>query len=179
MVNWRSIGYEDGLKGLPQDRVSKHRRDCAEHGVALDLGAYREGWREGVESYCRPVNGYRLGRSGVDYYGVCPTQLEDAFIEAYGSGRRLHNLEQEVRRLSHKLNSAHRNLDRLETDIRDTGLELVAPGLTTSRRVVLLDELRRMENRHSELRDHIIPDLEYRLANRRSDLADMRATHQE
>lgn len=177
VVNWQSIGYEDGLKGLPQDRVGKHRKDCAEHGVALNLSAYRTGWREGVATYCRPGNGYRLGRDGVDYYGVCPPHLEDAFIDAYGSGRRLYNLEQEVRRLSHKLGRTRRHLDRLETEIRDTGLELVAPDVATSQRVVLLDELRRLETEHSELRDHVIPDLEYRLANLRSDLADMRAAH--
>ena len=35
-VDWRTVGYEDGVAGQPGDRIGTYRRDCAEHGVTPD-----------------------------------------------------------------------------------------------------------------------------------------------
>jgi hypothetical protein len=177
-VDWRTLGYEDGIKGWSQTRVGTHRKACAKHGVTLNLDAYRQGWQEGVERYCQPGNGYRQGRGGAAYQGVCPEQLEPGFLEAYRSGRDLYSVEKDVQQLSRALYSARSHLAKLEVAIRDTGLDLVAPGLPTAERVVLLDELRKLEAEHSELRNHEIPALEHRLAIRQDDLAEMRASQQ-
>ena len=38
-VDWRTVGYEDGVAGRPGDRIARHRKACAEHGGArLPLG---------------------------------------------------------------------------------------------------------------------------------------------
>ena len=79
LADWRTIGYEDGVRGLAQSRISGHRKACAEHGVAMNLDAYRGGWDEGVRRYCQPANGFRQGRAGSRYNGVCPADLEPAF----------------------------------------------------------------------------------------------------
>ena len=145
-ADWRSIGYEDGVRGQSEARIAQHRKACAKHGVTLELDAYRGGWEEGVRRYCQPGNGYHEGRTGKHYAGVCPGDLEGAFLDAYRAGRERYSLEAEVRRIKRTLASRHARLDDIEVDMRDAGLELVAPGTPTERRVVLLDELRKLHH---------------------------------
>ena len=47
------------------------------------------------------------------------------------------------------LNSKHKRLANIEIEIRDTGLELVAHGITVERRIILLDELRKLSDERS------------------------------
>ncbi|HNR23202.1 MAG TPA: DUF2799 domain-containing protein [Steroidobacteraceae bacterium] len=60
-VDWRTIGYEDGVAGHSGDRVAQHRRACAKHGVTPDLAQYQDGRSEGLREYCQPSNGFRVG----------------------------------------------------------------------------------------------------------------------
>jgi Protein of unknown function (DUF2799) len=175
-VDWRTIGYEDGLKGLPQTRISEHRKACAEHGVALNLDAYRSGWDDGVRSFCQPGTGYRLGRSGGRYNGVCPSAQESVFLQAYAHGREIHDLESEVNSLQRTLNYKHNRMAEIEVEMRDTGLSLVAAGLSTDQRVVLLDELRKLEQERTATRAEI-PNLEVELEEQRQHLAEVSARH--
>lgn len=170
VVDWRSIGYEDGLAGHPQGNISQHRKACAKHGVAMNLAEYRQGWDEGVQQYCQPGNGYRHGRNGRRYSAVCPPALEPAFLDAYREGRKLHDLQAEVRRLSNAVNYRHKRLSELETAILDTGVDLVSPGVSTQQRVLLLDELRRLEQERTDIQEEI-PGLEYELARQQEQLA--------
>ena len=32
--DWNAIGYEDGARGYTADRIGKHRKACAKHGVS-------------------------------------------------------------------------------------------------------------------------------------------------
>lgn len=170
VADWRAIGYEDGVRGAPEARMSEHRKACAKHGVAFQLDAYRSGWEEGVQSYCQPGNGYRQGRSGKQYTGVCPARLEAAFLHAYRDGRQLHQLEADVGRIARSLSHKRNRLDDIEVEMRDTGIELVQDGLTTEQRVVLLDELRKLEEERQATKAQI-PSLEAELAYRREQLA--------
>jgi hypothetical protein len=170
LADWRTIGYEDGVRGLPQSRIAVHRKDCAEHSVALDLDAYRGGWEQGVQSYCQPGNAYRLGRSGSNYSGVCPATLETVFLQAYAHGREIHVLESEVKRLQRTLNYKHKRIADLEVELRDTGIDLVTGEMPTEQRVVLLDELRKLEQERAATIAEI-PFLEAELDDQRERLA--------
>src|SRR5215468_2471108 len=70
-VDWRTIGYEDGVEGRSGDRIAEHRKACAKYGVRADLDLYQQGRNQGLREFCQPVNGYRLGVRGGTYYGVC------------------------------------------------------------------------------------------------------------
>lgn len=170
LADWRTIGYEDGVRGLPQSRIAEHRKDCAEHNVALNLDAYRSGWEQGVQSYCQPGNAYRLGRSGGKYGGICPAGLETVFLQAYGHGREIHVLETEVRRLQRTLNHKHKRIADIEVELRDTGIDLVTGEMPTEQRVVLLDELRKLEEERAATKAEI-PFLEAELEDQRQRLA--------
>jgi hypothetical protein len=170
VADWRAIGYEDGVKGWSQVRIGEHRKACAKHGVPLDLDAYRSGWEEGVQRYCQPGNGYHEGRAGRRYLGVCPQGLEPAFLSAYHDGRERYALEAEVNRIAKQLQHDRARLANIEVEMRDAGLELVAPGVPTERRVVLLDELRKLGEERAATRA-AIPALEAELEGQKQRLA--------
>jgi outer membrane murein-binding lipoprotein Lpp len=95
-VDWRTLGYEDGVAGRSGEQIGRHRQSCAEHGVAPDLDAYRAGRAEGLREFCQPRNGYRAGASGQAYYDSCPPDLAPAFVAAYDQGRELYTHERRV-----------------------------------------------------------------------------------
>ena len=47
-VDWRTVGYEDGVAGRPGDRIGEHRRACAEDGISGVVWAYLAGGSGGV-----------------------------------------------------------------------------------------------------------------------------------
>ena len=46
--DWSAIGYEDGSRGYTTERLTKHRKACAKHGVTLDFTAYQDGRDQGL-----------------------------------------------------------------------------------------------------------------------------------
>jgi hypothetical protein len=154
-ADWQTIGYEDGVQGRSESVMSSHRQSCAKHDVSFDLAAYQRGRDRGLEQYCKPANGYRQGRGGRQYAGVCPGHLEGEFLDAYAEGRALYEAEYDLRRTERLLEAKHRRLHEIEVAMRDTGLELVQPGLTTEQRIVLLDDLRRFEHERSAINEEI------------------------
>ena len=60
-VDWKTIGYEDGVAGRSGEQIGVHRRACAKYGVIPDLEAYRLGRAEGLREFCQPHSGYRAG----------------------------------------------------------------------------------------------------------------------
>ena len=176
VADWHTIGFEDGAKGRPEAQLGKHRKACAEHGIALQLNEYREGWQTGVKSYCKPANGYNLGRKGKAYGGVCPGTLEPGFLGAYGDGRSLFILERDVHRLSRTLTRKRDRLKAIETEARDAGLELVAKGIPTERRVILLDNIRKLAEERAETKTQI-PTIQAELENKRQQLSTLSSAH--
>jgi len=175
-VDWRTIGYEDGTNGQPEARISKHRKACARHGVALELDAYRDGRAEGIIQYCQPGNGYRQGRTGKQYAGVCPQELEPDFLGAYSHGRELYDLRANVQRIERKLRNKRARLTDIEVEMRDTGIELVTHGETAAQRVILLDEIRKLEEERRATKAQI-PSLETELERQKQRLEIISSRH--
>lgn len=176
VADWHAIGFEDGAKGSPEALISKHRKACAEHGITPQLNEYRQGWLAGVETYCRPANAYQLGRKGRSYGGVCPGNLETAFITAYSDGRSLYVLQKDVRHLSRSLTQKRNRLKTIDVEMRDAGLELVASGIPTERRVVLVDTLRKLGEERIDAKTEI-PVIEARLEQKRQQLDTLSSAH--
>lgn len=169
-ADWRTIGYEDGVNGRTESRITAHRKACAEYGVALQLEAYRAGWEEGIARYCQPGNAYRQGRTGKSYAGVCPKPLEADFLQAYRDGRSLYELDAYIRRLSRDLAYQRNRLADIDVEMRDAGIELLAKGIPTERRVILLDELRKLGDERADIKSNI-PQLEAELESRKQRMA--------
>jgi len=175
LADWYTIGYEDGVKGLSDSHIGKHRKACSKHGVVTNFKDYRRGWDEGVRRFCHSSNGYRLGRNGSEYNGVCPPSLESDFLDAYNQGHKLYRLESEVRHITRTLESKRNQIRSIEVEIRDTGVQLITDNSSTEQRVVLLDELRILAEERATIEEEI-PLLEKDLAAKNRRLSAIRAT---
>jgi len=150
-ADWRTIGYEDGLRGLPAERIGVHRVACAKHQVAPDLAAYTAGRERGIQEYCQPRNGFRVGLNGRSYDNVCPAATEAPFVEAYRSGRQIYAARTELRNTQSRLQGAKDGLTQTEVAALSITTELVQPQVPTPRRVFLAQELMRLASERNEL----------------------------
>ncbi|MDH3286519.1 MAG: DUF2799 domain-containing protein [Betaproteobacteria bacterium] len=154
-ADWYAIGYESGIRGQREAQISEHRKACAEHSVTPDLARYLEGREAGLQGFCEPRNGYRLGRAGTGYAGVCPPRLEDKFLQAYGAGRELYDMQQNINRLKRRVNAKQAELKNLNEDIADKQAELIAAGTTPSQRVLSLAQLLELQEKAKHIRRDI------------------------
>ena len=161
-ADWRTIGYEDGAKGREASAISRHRKACAKHGVTANFDAYEEGRHEGLREFCRPTNGYRIGRKGATYDGVCPRDMEDEFLAAYEDGYEHFRLEKDVRNIERDIRRVDRDLDQAHVDLETLEIDLVADGIDSTERSRLLDETKYMTRVIGDLereRDDLIYEL--------------------
>ena len=162
MSDWRTIGYEDGSMGYSGDRIGSHRKACAKHGVAPDFEAYKAGRREGLRQYCQPSRGFSLGTSGGRYQGVCPSDLEPGFVDAFNSGHKLYNLRSQVNAANAQINAREAELEKTQEQIRQVQADLISPDTTTEDRVMLLVDLKDLSERTGEIEAEIVDLIEDR-----------------
>ncbi|MDH4150940.1 MAG: DUF2799 domain-containing protein [Betaproteobacteria bacterium] len=147
-ADWYAIGYESGIRGQREAQISQHRKACAEHGITPDLARFLQGRDVGLQRYCEPRNGYRLGRNGTNYDGICPQRLDGEFTSAYRAGRELYDTEQNINRYGRRIGNLQSDLNALNDDLNRKQSEIIAPGTLPARRALLLTEI-------IELRDKI------------------------
>lgn len=174
VADWYAIGYEDGARGAPADTIGRHRKACAEHGVAPGMQAYQHGRMEGLQQFCQPSKGFNLGARGRGYNGVCPRELEPEFLGAYNSGRKLYELESSVNYTNRQLHAKKQHLKNLKHRMIDTAALLVSDETTSEARVHLLADSHDMARRHSELEAEI-EALEHERVIQEDELARYRA----
>jgi hypothetical protein len=150
-ADWYMIGYEDGLHGLPPDRIGVHRVACAKHQVAPNLAAYTEGRERGLREYCQPKNGFRVGLAGGRYANVCSGAIEAAFVDSYRAGRQIHDARAELRSTRAQLRSAENGLANADAAVANATVELALPTTPFERRASLASELVRLTQERSHL----------------------------
>ncbi len=173
--DWHAVGFEDGARGYPVDRISQHRKACAQHGVRADLGAYRRGRDEGLRHFCTAQNGFNLGSSGSGYAGVCPEDLADDFELAYSEGRRLHDLDRRVRSAENRIGSLERQVADLDQQIDGHEKTIIASGTDNLERARLLLEIKDLVDHREDLEDEI-EDLEQERVASQQELEEYRET---
>lgn len=149
-ADWRTIGYEDGLRGFAADRIGAHRVACAKHQVTPDLAAYMEGRDRGLVQYCQPRSGYRVGLNGGGYANVCPAPTEAGFLDGYQWGRQIHEARADLRGTQARLRSARDGLVQTDNAIASATAELLS-NLPKDRRLFLAQELVRLGQERTEL----------------------------
>ena len=155
IADWHTIGYEDGLNGLPADRIGVHRVACAKHQVAPDLAAYTAGRERGIQEYCQPRNGFRVGLNGRSYANVCPEAREAPFVDAYRMGRQIYGARAELRNTQSRLQAAKNGLAQTDAAVVNITAELVQPQVPTPRRLFLAQELVRLAGERTDLEAQI------------------------
>lgn len=174
-VDWRTIGFEDGVAGYSGDRIGQHRKACAKHGVTPDLAAYQAGREDGLREYCVPSNGFRLGSNGGSYNGMCPADLEPAFADAYASGRQLHTLQARLSNVSYQLDARRRDLRDAEADIVSASAVAISSDATVEERAQAVLDVKHLGELVGRLKTEI-RQLEEDRVHRERDLEDYRAT---
>lgn len=113
--NWQATGFKDGTAGRTTDRFPLHVKACAKHGVTANEPRYLTGYQAGVENYCQPQNGIKQGIQYHDYRGICPAELESAFLQQYllGLQQARRQVLREHQHYDHKLHSARLRHPRL------------------------------------------------------------------
>ena len=155
VTDWRSVGFEDGASGRAETAIGNYRQACGQHGVAPDLDQYRLGHSEGVEVYCRPGRGFDVGRRGGRYQGVCPADVEPAFLAAFNDGRLLYELESELRTIDSQIASRYRRIDAIDTELAAAAAAIIADGTSAQTRAELLLETRNLNDEQDRLEDEI------------------------
>lgn len=125
-ADWWLIGQEDGSKGLSLAHIEEHRESCAEHGVTPDRDAYAKGHRSGLAVYCTRFTGYKVGRSGRPYHGICDGPLAEAFDPGLRRGRMVHALETKAWDIKQKRESLGEKIGRLEHERKTLQEKLAA-----------------------------------------------------
>jgi hypothetical protein len=176
-VDWRTVGFEDGAAGYPADRIGQHRKACAKHGVAPDLSGYQAGRQEGLREYCVPATGFRLGSQGGGYGGMCPADLEPAFLDAFQSGQQLHTLESRLSSVTYELNAKRNALQTAESDIVSRSATAISSDATKEERAQAVVDVKHLGERVGRLKSEI-RQLEEDRVHCERDLEDYRATLQ-
>lgn len=144
--DWSGQGFTDGAAGLSMSRIDDYAEACAEHGVVPNRAAYADGREQGLARYCTPDSGFRAGRTGAGYAGVCPSYLEADFMPAYHDGQVVNRVEQALSDANGRVNSLGARLEELDDKIRGKQRELRAEGVTDAQREQIrnrIQEIRR------------------------------------
>jgi hypothetical protein len=169
VTDWRSVGFEDGVVGRSVASIGSYRQSCSRHGVAPDLEQYRAGHADGVGVYCRAGNGFEVGRRGNRYAGVCPADMEPAFLEAYAEGRELYELESSLRAVENQIAGRHRRLEQLNQELTAAGVAIIADETSTEQRAELLLNIAAMAKEQGTIAEEL-ESLELERALREQDL---------
>jgi hypothetical protein len=137
-TDWRTVGFEDGVVGRSPATISRYRQSCADYGVTPDLAEYRAGHDEGVRTFCRAGNGFEVGRSGGNYAGVCPADLEPSFLAAYNEGRQLYELEAALLAVDNQIAARMNRSEELAAELVTATSTIVASETTSERRAELM-----------------------------------------
>lgn len=143
-ADWRAIGHEDGAAGRGVERLAHHRSACAKVAVTPDFAAYQAGHAAGARVFCHPANGYRVGRNGYVYTGICPADLEPEFLAALEEGLFVHQLELDVDAVANEIARVDYEMDEIVEDIENTEDALERDGLADGERRELRDRARRL-----------------------------------
>jgi len=140
-ADWRLIGFEDGSQGKPQSAIGSYRKACAKASVVPELSRYQQGHLEGARQYCVRPNAYRAGVSGGAYYGICPKDLEPAFLTAYRDGQQLYFIQRDVRKLQSSIDRRQKEMDATQEQIKQHEQMIVDAKSSAKERRAALAEL--------------------------------------
>ena len=174
-ADWRMIGLEDGMAGKSKAQIGEHRKACAKHNVTPNLDTYNRGHEEGIVQFCTEASGFRYGRAGNTYTGVCPAHLADAFMTGYRDGQDLHAAEQAVRRLASSIASNKRQIRAITKEIDEKEDQLVNDSTGEDTRRALLAEVKDAQLELKDL-EHALYDAEHEIEVRRHELEALRRT---
>ncbi|WP_411816793.1 DUF2799 domain-containing protein [Hyphococcus sp. DH-69] len=132
--NWSAAGFEDGSKGLLARTFDERAARCSEFGAPADRGTYMEARESALYQLCTDEGGYRFGRAGSSYLGVCRPSREADFLNGYISGRRIYTYERSRDAAQREYDEAVNTLERHRDEVRRWRAALRDDDLTPEER---------------------------------------------
>ncbi len=112
-ADWYNLGYGDGQSGYKRDRVNDYAQECSKVNIQVNIEQWQQGYEQGNQMYCAPENGYRLGRDGQSYHGVCFNQQ---FVQNYNAGKRQYEIDREIQDLKQQIANLKEKLHHEQND---------------------------------------------------------------
>lgn len=173
-ADWYQIGYEDGTRGYPVNRVGLHRKACSKYSVTPDFELYQRGREEGLVEYCTPHKGYQLGLSGRQYNDVCQGESKTQFMVAYNTGRDIYLFQRDVQKEEREQDKRLNEIARIEKEIvkKEAGLSNDCKDQAKCKRS--LDEIRALD-REKERLESTVRSKTYEIESMKKTLYDMKS----
>ncbi|RTR27207.1 DUF2799 domain-containing protein [Shewanella atlantica] len=112
--DWYSLGMTDGNSGSASSTLNGYIEDCSEFGLRVNSEQWIAGYRAGLENYCQPENGYKLGLQGSYYNGVCSN---NEFLKRYNEGHRQFEIKNKISKIQSRLKDIERELTEVNKKI--------------------------------------------------------------
>ncbi|MBF4498437.1 DUF2799 domain-containing protein [Vibrio vulnificus] len=112
-ANWQQIGYLEGQNGVNPTVISDYVKDCRDAGVYPDQEMWQRGFEQGTVLYCSADNGYRVGKQGREYYGVCNNER---FLENYQKGYQDYLVQKRLNEINKEISDIDTQLRMLKND---------------------------------------------------------------
>jgi len=151
-ADWYELGVQDAVRGDTLERLAWRDEQCAAFAISPDAQAYHAGRAAGLAHYCAPANAFDLGAAGRPYQGICPAELEAAFLPVYRRGARLYDLEQAYQSALRRYQWAVEKIGDLEADYDTVRAQLDDPDLTAAARKDLRARLTKIADALSDQR---------------------------
>lgn len=157
------LGFKSGMANycLPETVYATGRSGQAFNPHLCDgsdLKLLGQKHQEGVVAFCQPDNGYRVGAQGAKYAGICPQNLESAFLKQFDQGRKIYLKGQ----IEHKENE----IEALEKQISENQKLLAA----NNKQLALLPVIRALKKAKGKKKADVYTPEEQRLIDERQRL---------
>lgn len=175
--DWGGIGYTDGANGYVASRFGDHVKACAKYNINPDQSVYLAGRERGLPVYCTLERGFRVGRQGQSYAGVCPASLERPFLSGMADGRIVWDAQQRLDRAVSDISTAQTRWTDADNRIRDEENRLSDPATPDADKQAIRERLKRLRDDRRAADDDIrdaryardqaereVNDLRYRFA---------------
>lgn len=100
-------------------RLREVGKICGKAGRQIDEAEFAQGFEAGLSVFCEPSNGYRWGRQGRAYNGIC---ADTEFGIAYEDGLEAYRLEQRQKEVRDRLAQIRDRLSSIATKLSDKNL---------------------------------------------------------
>jgi len=160
--DWTAVGFEDGVDGRSSDRFGDYRRTCADHGVTPDFQAWQAGREQGLIEFCQPLRGFQLGESGGYYSGVCNSNLEPDFLDAFRLGVELLALRSNLGAINSRVADSKEAINRIDSEVEEIEATIILDETTPLQRTELLAQMREL----SEIKGELVVEVELLIEER-------------
>ena len=133
-ADWFALGEKDALAGETSERILERRDECAAFSIEADRRAYADGYGKTLFAMCTRDGGYAFGARDTLYKGVCPAEMEMAFLQGYVPGRRIAVARAFLRIADDNYEEAQEDYDFYANEVDKRAEELNEPELTDKER---------------------------------------------